>query len=198
MNQLDRCRVYKSTELRQSLLFGKRSQFVVELRTEAFDTRLGVLKHLDARLGGLTVLRRRKLPDGPLHVLVDSTGLKIYGRGEWLQEKHGARARRTWRKLHLLIEAETHEIVASELTANMVTHARSEGWLRLDLRNNRLTIAVADADPHPPVLRIPGLPTAGGPGLLRTTRSMMAASSRVVRIGASLRALTMARAIRRD
>jgi len=30
--------------------------------------------------------------DGPLHVLIDSTGLKVYGAGEWLQEKHGARA----------------------------------------------------------------------------------------------------------
>jgi anti-sigma regulatory factor (Ser/Thr protein kinase) len=57
-------------------------------------------------------------------------------------------------------------IVVSELTDNMVTHGRSEGWLRLDLRNNRLTIAVADADPRPPALRIPGLPVVGGRGLL--------------------------------
>src|SRR5208282_728663 len=42
-----------------------------------------------------------RMPDGPLHVLIDSTGLKVYGAGEWLQEKHGARARRSWRKLHL-------------------------------------------------------------------------------------------------
>jgi hypothetical protein len=37
--------------------------------------------------------RQRAFPDGPLHVLVDSTGLKIYGAGQWLEEKHGARSR---------------------------------------------------------------------------------------------------------
>jgi hypothetical protein len=37
----------------------------------------------------------------PLHLLVDSTGLKIYGDGEWLDRKHGVRSRRRWRKLHL-------------------------------------------------------------------------------------------------
>jgi hypothetical protein len=57
-------------------------------------------------------------------------------------------------------------VVASELTENMVCHARSEGWLRLVLRSNRLTIAVADADPRPPQLRVPGLCTAGGRGLV--------------------------------
>ncbi len=57
-------------------------------------------------------------------------------------------------------------IVASELTDNMVSHARSDGWLRLDLRGNTLTIVVADADPRPPQLRIPGLRAAGGRGLL--------------------------------
>ena len=36
-----------------------------------------------------------RLPAGPVHLLIDSTGLKVYGAGEWLQEKHGARARRT-------------------------------------------------------------------------------------------------------
>lgn len=57
-------------------------------------------------------------------------------------------------------------VVASELIENMVYHARSDGWLRLDLRGSMLTIAVADADPRPPRLRAPGLPTAGGRGLV--------------------------------
>src|SRR5947209_3424124 len=47
---------------------------------------------------------------------MDSTGLKIYGAGEWQREKHGQRSRRTWRKLHLAIQPETSEILASELT----------------------------------------------------------------------------------
>jgi len=45
------------------------------------------------------------LPAGqPAHVLIDSTGLKVYGAGEWLQEKHGQKSRRSWRKLHLAME----------------------------------------------------------------------------------------------
>jgi len=60
------------------------------------------------------------LPAGPVHLLIDSTGLKVYGAGEWLQEKHGARARRTWRKLHLAVDALTGMIMASTLTENDV------------------------------------------------------------------------------
>ena len=51
-----------------------------------------------------------------MHLLVDATGLKLYGPGEWLAEKHGARTRRGWRKLHLATDADTGRIVASELT----------------------------------------------------------------------------------
>ena len=52
----------------------------------------------------------------PVHLLVDSTGLKLCGPGEWLVEKHGTRMRRGWRKLHLATDADTGWIVASELT----------------------------------------------------------------------------------
>jgi hypothetical protein len=48
-------------------------------------------------------------------VIVDSTGLKVYGKDEWHQEKHGVPARRTWRKLHLAVD-ENHQILACELT----------------------------------------------------------------------------------
>ena len=54
---------------------------------------------------------------GPLHLLIDSTGLKLFGQGEWQEAKHG-RARRSWRKLHLALDAETGEIAASTLTGN--------------------------------------------------------------------------------
>src|ERR1035441_10464536 len=60
------------------------------------------------------------LPDGPIHLLIDSTGLKMFGAGEWLQEKHGAKARRTWKKLHLAVDADTGMIMASTLTGNDV------------------------------------------------------------------------------
>ncbi len=52
----------------------------------------------------------------PVHLLVDSTGLKLCGPGEWLVEMHGARTRRGWRKLHLATDADTGRIVASSLT----------------------------------------------------------------------------------
>jgi DDE family transposase len=56
----------------------------------------------------------------PLHLLVDSTGLKLCGAGEWLAEKHGTRTRRSWRKLHLGVDAGTGRIVASALTGREV------------------------------------------------------------------------------
>jgi len=54
--------------------------------------------------------------DGPIHVLVDSTGLQIYGAGQWLEEKHGVKSRRSWRKLHLAVDADSGEIIAHSLT----------------------------------------------------------------------------------
>jgi Transposase DDE domain len=54
----------------------------------------------------------------PLHLLVDSTGLKLCGAGEWLVEKHGTKTRRSWRKLHIGMDANTGEIIAAALTTN--------------------------------------------------------------------------------
>ena len=51
-----------------------------------------------------------------MHLLVDSTGLKFCGPGEWLVEKHGTKRRRAWRVLHLATDADTGRIVASVLT----------------------------------------------------------------------------------
>lgn len=57
----------------------------------------------------------RSRPKGPLHLVVDSTGL-VFGAGQWLEDKHGARSRRTWRKLHLAVDADSGEIIAECLT----------------------------------------------------------------------------------
>ncbi len=65
----------------------------------------------------------------PVHLLVDSTGLKLCGTGEWLIEQHGTRTRRFWRKLHIGMDAETGEIVAAELTTNDVDDASQVGPL---------------------------------------------------------------------
>ena len=52
----------------------------------------------------------------PRHLLIDSTGLKIFGEGEWKVRVHGKEKRRTWRKIHLAADAVTREIVATKLT----------------------------------------------------------------------------------
>ena len=65
----------------------------------------------------------------PLHLLVDSTGLKLGGAGEWLVEKHGTSRRRSWRKLHIGIDAGSGEIVAIELTEKDVDDAARTGAL---------------------------------------------------------------------
>src|SRR3954453_15762836 len=70
---------------------------------------------LSRRAETLEVPRPRSGPE-PVHLLVDSTGLKLCGAGEWLIEKHGTRRRRSWRKMHIGVDADTGWIVASELT----------------------------------------------------------------------------------
>jgi hypothetical protein len=59
----------------------------------------------------------------PIHLLVDSSGLKLSGPGEWLVEKHGTGKRRSWRKLHIGFDAVTGRIVASILTDRAVDDA---------------------------------------------------------------------------
>src|SRR5690348_5265322 len=72
---------------------------------------------LSRRAATLEVPRSRS-GGGPLHLLVDSTGLRLDGPGEWLLEKHGTKRRRAWRKLHLGVDAETGRIEAVELTGH--------------------------------------------------------------------------------
>ena len=73
-------------------------------------------KTLTVTLGG------RPSSDG-LHLLVDSTGIKMMGEGEWKTRKHGASYRRQWRKVHLGIDAETLDIRAIEVTSNAIGDA---------------------------------------------------------------------------
>src|ERR671921_215614 len=77
---------------------------------------------LSRRAATLEVPRPRTGAE-PMHLLVDSTGLKLCGAGEWLIEKHGTKRRRAWRKMHLGVDADTGRIVASELT----THDEDDG-----------------------------------------------------------------------
>jgi transposase len=85
---------------------------------------------LSRRAETLEVPRPAPGPGGePVHLLVDSTGLKLCGPGEWLVEKHGTRTRRGWRKLHLATDADTGRIVASALTDRAVDDGSQVGPL---------------------------------------------------------------------
>jgi len=55
---------------------------------------------------------------GPLHLLIDSTGIKVEGEGEWNARKHGGPKRRVWRKIHIGIDEQTLEIRAVEITGS--------------------------------------------------------------------------------
>ena len=79
-----------------------------------------------------TVNRRAKSVDVPLearqcrgniHVVVDSTGVKVYGEGEWKTRQHGISKRRTWKKLHLGIDESSNIILSSAITSNAVDDA---------------------------------------------------------------------------
>jgi hypothetical protein len=79
----------------------------------------------------------KRLPKkGKIDVVFDSTGLKVYGEGEWKVRAHGAGKRRTWKKLHIGIDPSTQEILMCELTdrdggdaetaANMLNEVKEE------------------------------------------------------------------------
>ncbi len=96
-----------SLPLRQTQGF---AQSVLQLM--ASDLPIPNYSTLSRRQEGLAVALPRRAKDEPLHVVIDSTGLKIYGEGEWKTRQHGVSKRRTWRKMHLGVDEATGEIVA--------------------------------------------------------------------------------------
>lgn len=87
-----------------------------------------IFKLMDAKLRspGYTCISKRaqtvdvsyRLPakGETVHLAIDSTGLKVFGEGEWKTKKHGTEKRRTWRKLHLAVDADNHHIVSAEVS----------------------------------------------------------------------------------
>ena len=87
---------------------------------------------LSRRAATLEVPRPQRQPGAhaeALHLLVDSTGLKLCDAGEWLVEKHGTKTRRAWCKLHIGIDAGTGQIMASALTTKEVDDGAQVGLL---------------------------------------------------------------------
>lgn len=102
-------------------------------QTEGLGRALVTLMNADLAIPDFTSLAKRaaKLSvsldvsstSGPIDVVVDSTGLKVYGAGEWRSQAYQTPQRKTWRKLHLSINAATQEIVAEVLTSNRADDA---------------------------------------------------------------------------
>ena len=68
----------------------------------------------------VTVAYRQPPKGRIIDLVIDSTGLKVFGEGEWKVRKHGAEKRRVWRKLHLAVDPATHDIVAAEISLENV------------------------------------------------------------------------------
>ena len=75
-----------------------------------------------SRRGARSEVELSRVPSsGPVHLVLDSSGFKVYGEGEWKVRQHGWSKRRTWRKLHLAVDEATGEIVAAVASEAGVT-----------------------------------------------------------------------------
>lgn len=130
----------------------------------------------------LSVDLGRRSSSGGLHLLVDSTGIKMMGEGEWKTRKHGASCRRQWRKVHIGIDAESLDIRAIAVTTNAIGDAPTLPGLlaqiptdetilsvggdgAYDTRDCHAAIAGRGADPVIPVRRNGKPWTQEGPGV---------------------------------
>lgn len=84
---------------------------------------------LSRRARTLTVQIERRERSGPIYVVADSTGLKVFGEGEWKVRQHGAGKRRTWLKVHLAVDAEVRDVIAVEVTTTAWTDGEMFGGL---------------------------------------------------------------------
>src|SRR3954471_21368015 len=114
---------------------------------------------------GLSLVTEWKQATEPVDVVIDSTGLKVYGAGEWQTEKQGERSRRTWRKLHLAVNSDSGEILASELTTKEVGDLSMVGPLLEQIQSPLLSVMADGAYDAEPVYRAitarqPDLPPA--------------------------------------
>ncbi len=105
------------------------------------------------RSTGLSLPTTLRPSSEPVQVVLDSTGLKVYGAGEWQREKHGERGRRTWRKLHLAVNPETNEILASELTSHEMGDSSLVGPLLNQIQSPMTSVTADGAYDGEPVYR---------------------------------------------
>ena len=98
---------------------------------------------LSRRQKTLSVAITARPSQGGLHLLVDSTGVKMLGEGEWKIKKHGVDYRRQWRKVHLGVDAQTLEIRAVEVTDNAIGDASMLHQLLAQIPEDELLCSVS-------------------------------------------------------
>lgn len=80
---------------------------------------------LSIRGASLPITVRVRSPrEEPLHVVIDSSGVKVYGEGEWKVRQHGWSKRRTWKKLHIGVDEQTGDILVAEATDSNIADCR--------------------------------------------------------------------------
>jgi hypothetical protein len=136
--------VYSDTCIELALTL--RSLFHFPLRsTQGFLEGLVKMLKLDLKVPHYTRLSRRaaslqiqfsrmKRTDH-LDLVIDSTGLKVYGEGEWKMRTHGKQKRRVWRKYHVAVDPATHEVIAMELTESNYHDSKAVPALMKGLKN---------------------------------------------------------------
>lgn len=82
----------------------------------------------------LKITFERPTTNEPIVVAIDSTGIKVYGEGEWKVRQHGVGKRRTWLKLHLAVNVHNHHIEAFEVTQNNVADCEVAPELLKDIK----------------------------------------------------------------
>lgn len=122
-------RIYSDMAI--ELMFILKARYSLTLReTEGFAESIFKLMKIDVPVPSYSTMSRRakglgitiraieKRSNEAIHVVMDSTGLKVFGEGEWKVRQHGYSKRRTWRKLHLCINEGSNEILSVVLSEN--------------------------------------------------------------------------------
>lgn len=142
-----------------TLILGALLRFPLR-QTEGFVRSLMALMELDLTVPDHTTLARRRRTvcvheyrwprKGPVDIVIDSTGLKFFGAGEWARKKHGE-TRRSWRKLHISANPDGNEIIAHELTDDDTSDAAMIGALVANSGGNIRTVIADGAYDREPV-----------------------------------------------
>ncbi len=122
-------RIYSDTAIQGAVVVKSVYHFIVRA-AQGFVSSVMSLMRLDLPVPNYSTVCRRqgslKVPilsspnNRPRHIVIDATGLRVYGAGEWSVHEHRGSRRQIWRKLHLGFDKHTKEIVAVEITASHV------------------------------------------------------------------------------